>query len=566
MSVEQVYSYFLDALSFVLVLGVAVIIHEAGHFVVALFSGIRVEKFSVGFGKALFSFKKGHTEYLIAPIPMGGYVKMAGDNPAEVTGADYEFYSISPWKRIPTVLAGPFANILGAFAIFFGLAFLFGEPYDLNVVGTVLPGSPGAAAGLQKNDVLATANGVQLEKWEDFEDQLLLSVDSGQPEMALTVQRGTDTVKLDLPTSENALDNFLFVSQADPVGPAYEVGVREGDSILSIDGKRLKTWSQMTETIQGLWEQTPKGPQAKTVSLSWKRPDGEVRSASVTLAVVENATGETVAQLGLLKSLIGISPKQRPVVERIARGFPAQGIGIEKGSEIVAVNGALVDNVDDIQRMIRFSFKQAPEGSAEEFVPIPVELTWKNPGEGQLRTETVVPEVATAPNRSQIGLQTAKKFGYARIGLAFKQPHFQIGFFEGLRVAVADTGNAFAETFFILKGLFTGQVNAKLIGGPVAILQLSAYVGKEGLQKLFWFCAFLQVNLALLNLLPIPILDGGHIVVSVCEGVSRKTLTLRQREYISYIGAALLIPLFVFVFYNDFDRIGLFDFIKEMFS
>jgi regulator of sigma E protease len=145
--VEVIYSYLLNILSFVLVLGIAVLIHEAGHFFVAILSGIRVEKFSIGFGNPLVSFKRGHTEYIIAPIPMGGYVKMAGDNPAEVTGASYEFYSISPWKRIPTVIAGPAFNVMGAFIIYFCLAFVLGKEYQPNVVGAVVPGSIGDEAG-----------------------------------------------------------------------------------------------------------------------------------------------------------------------------------------------------------------------------------------------------------------------------------------------------------------------------------------------------------------------------------------------------------------------------------
>jgi regulator of sigma E protease len=315
-----------------------------------------------------------------------------------------------------------------------------------------------------------------------------------------------------------------------------------------------------------LWEETPQGPKPKTVTLTWQTSGGEVRSATIAPALVQNATGETIAQLGLAKALTGIFPKWPPVVDRIARGFPTRDIGIESGAEVVAVNGTLVDNVQDVQRMIRFSYKAAPEGSEEEVVPVPLDLTWRNPGESELQTATVTPEVTLSPTRSQIGLQTAKKFAYAQIGLAFAEPKREIGLIGSCRAAIDSTIHAFEETVFVLKGLFTGQVNAKLIGGPVAILQLSAHVGKEGLQRLFWFCAFLQVNLALLNLLPIPILDGGHIVVSLCEGVSRRSFTLKQREYISYIGAALLIPLFVFVFYNDFDRIGLFDFIKEFFS
>jgi regulator of sigma E protease len=167
---------------------------------------------------------------------------------------------------------------------------------------------------------------------------------------------------------------------------------------------------------------------------------------------------------------------------------------------------------------------------------------------------------------SQIGIQLAKRFYYGQLGITFAEPKRRLGLVASFGEAIKQTNHAWEETVRILKGLFTGQVNRKLIGGPVAIFQLSAQVGKEGLVRLFWFCAFLQVNLALLNLLPIPILDGGHIVVSVAEGISRKTFSIKQREFIQYIGAAFLIPLFVFVFYNDFARLGLFDWIGGIFG
>jgi regulator of sigma E protease len=105
-----------------------------------------------------------------------------------------------------------------------------------------------------------------------------------------------------------------------------------------------------------------------------------------------------------------------------------------------------------------------------------------------------------------------------------------------------------------------------LIGGPVAIVQMSAQIGREGLRRLLWFCGFLQVNLAILNLLPIPILDGGHLVVSLVEGISRRTFSVKQREVLQYIGLAFLLPLFLFVFINDFARIGLFSWIAGLFT
>jgi regulator of sigma E protease len=568
MLTQHIYGYLLDVLSFVIVLGIAVLIHEAGHFIVARLSGIRVEKFSIGFGKAIFSFKRGDTEYILAPIPMGGYVKLAGDNPAETTGKDDEFYSVSPWRRIPTVIAGPAANILGAFTIFFALAYLYGANYNYNIIGTVVPGSLEDQAGLKKNDEIVSVDGVPVSTWGEYIDGLEAAQKAQKKQVALEIRRTGENLKVTLPTDEETADRCLVLADCDPVGPGAEVGLQPGDRVIEIAGTKPQTWSEFRKIAQALWDDTGDGPKGRTVSLRWQTATGEIRSASITPAVVKNEAGEKQAQLGVIPAILefGMSPLVPPKVESTSRGFPAAEAGIPPGAEIISVNGQLMDNADDVERVVTYSFKIPPGETGEKAVPVPLEVVWKSPGDSQIHATTLVPRVEMSPNRSEIGLQLAREFPLARIGVTFAQPTRPLGLVESLGKGFSGTIDACVETWFVLKGLATGKVNRKLIGGPVAILQLSARVGKEGMRRLFWFCAFLQANLALLNLLPIPVLDGGHLVVALCEGVSRRTFSLRTREVIQYVGLAILLPLFFFVFYNDFDRIGLFKWIKELVS
>lgn len=566
MIADLLYSYLLGGLSFILVLGVAILIHEGGHFIFARLSGIRVEKFSIGFGNPLWSFKRGETEYILAPIPMGGYVKMAGDNPAEVTGKPDEFYSISPWRRIPTIVAGPGANLVGAFLILFGLAFLFGKSYEYNVIGSVIPGSIEDRAGLKSNDEIVSADGKSIETWGDYQDALSQAQDLNKPEITLGIKRGTENLSIVLPISREAQDHCLVLSFCDPVGPAFEIGLKEGDQILAIAGKQPQTWSEFRGIAKGLWEEKPSGPLAQTVSLSWRTVAGEVKSASITPALVKDATGNTVALLGLAPAVPGISAKIPPVVGRISRDYPASQIDIQPGAQIISVNGNLVDNADPIEKTVSFSYT-IPEGKgAKDAVPTPVDLTWKNPGSETIQSAKLTPVIDLTPIQSDIGLQTAKEFPLARLGITFKEPSQPLSFMGSLGEGAKGTVKACVDTWVVLKGLITGQVNRRLVGGPIAIFQLSVRVGKEGLRRLLWFCAYLQANLALLNLLPIPVLDGGHLVVALCEGISRRTFSLKTREAIQYVGLVILIPLFVFVFYNDFDRLGLFNWIKELVS
>ncbi len=565
MSLDSIVSVLLDGLSFVLVLGVAVLIHEAGHFFLAIWSGVKVEKFSIGFGHPILRFHHKGVEYIIAWIPMGGYVKMAGENPSETTGAEDEFYSISPWKRIPIVVAGPAFNILGAFLIFFGIAFVYGTEYDYNVIGTVAPGAIGDHAGFEAGDVLVSANGKEIKVWDDFEETLAESSERKEDSLTVTVQRGKAEETVDFPISEEAIDRVFVVNGVDLVGPAFDLGIRDFDKIISIDGYSPETWTEFTHFVRKLWDEKQGEPVAKTVTLAWERA-GEIHSASITPAIVTDATGNTIAQLGIGSAGLGISPLVPPVVASVVRGLPAREAGIQPGAKILAIDGELISNRDDLQRVITFSYKYDPNKPDTPPEAVPVEITWKNPGSEEAITKTITPEVLMTPFPSTIGKRTAKEVPLARLGITFEQPTFSEGLVGSLEAGVDGVTHAVVETFGILKGLFDGSVNHRLIGGPVAIVQMSAQIGREGLRRLFWFCGFLQVNLAILNLLPIPILDGGHLVVSLVEGISRRTFSIKQREVLQYIGLAFLLPLFLFVFINDFARIGLFSWIAGLFT
>jgi len=567
MIASQIFDWALNIGSFILVLGFAIVIHEYGHFIVARLSGIRVEKFSVGFGKALFSFRRGDTEYIIAPIPLGGYVKMAGENPAEVTGEKDEFYSLSPMARIPTVLAGPAFNILGAFLIFFGLVFLLGEEYQESVVGEVIPRTVADQAGIQRNDVILSVNGNGVNSWDDFLEQIYTAEDQEKKTAQLDIKRGGENLQVDLPVGEKVRGESLILTTIDPAGPAFALGVEIGDKVVSVDHYKPTGWKDMSKKITGLWDATPDGPVGRTVSWCWETGAGEIRCASLTLAVIKNMTGNREARVGIGGMSFGLTERIYPRVERTVRGYPAREAGIRAGAEIVALNGEPIDDGKIITRAIEFSRKKIDHEKGTEGFADPISLTWKNKGAGELITKEITPHVDFVPYPlSDISIEKGIEIAYAQLGITWESPRRSLGIVGSLRHAGSQTVRWSVETWVIVKGLITGRINRKNVGGPVAIAQISARYGREGLEKLLWLCAVLQVNLAFLNLLPIPILDGGHIVVALAEAISRRTFTLRTREVLQYIGLVILLPLFAFVFINDFDRIGLFDWIQQSFT
>jgi regulator of sigma E protease len=258
---------------FVLVLGAMIVIHEFGHFIVAKFFGIRVEVFSVGFGKRLFGVKKGDTDYRLSLIPLGGYVKMAGENLDEqVTGAPDEFQSKPKWQRLCVAVAGPTMNILTALAIPAVLAMIHYEvPAYLSqppVVNAVAPGSAAEKAGLQRGDLIVSIEGQQNPTWRDVEDNIFINPDHDVP---VTIKRGNETKQLILPVASQRFDqevigeagfeayygpdSRLVTRTVSPNSPGEAAGLKVGDEIVAINGKPVRPGiSPATEAVSAVGE------------------------------------------------------------------------------------------------------------------------------------------------------------------------------------------------------------------------------------------------------------------------------------------------------------------------
>jgi regulator of sigma E protease len=263
-------SYLIYPLAFIFILGSAVVLHEFGHFIVAKLFKIRVETFSFGFGPRLFGKKWGQTDYRVSAIPLGGYVKLGGDEsnaPLEGAGATdippHEMFNLRPrWQRILVALAGPVMNILTALAIPFALALMYGVPATpAPVVSYVMHGGAAEAAGLQSGDRIVSFNGMDNPKWDTIRGDALLS--PGQP-LPLVIDRGGERLSLTIkptPRTEDGetagtLDFIpdygglpIVVREVTPNSPASEAGLQVGDRILAINGNKVKSAEQVTQYI-----------------------------------------------------------------------------------------------------------------------------------------------------------------------------------------------------------------------------------------------------------------------------------------------------------------------------
>ena len=278
---------------FVLVLGAMVVIHEFGHFIVAKFFGIRVDVFSVGFGKRLWGVKKGDTDYRISLVPLGGYVKMAGENLDEQrTGAPYEFMSKPKWQRLCVAVAGPAMNILTALAIPAAMAMIHHEvPAYLNrpvLVKAVEPNSPAERAGLQPGDLIVKIDGIANPTWQDFDDHVAVNPDQDLP---LVVERGDETKQVTLHAGSHAFDQEkigysglkadderITVKDVAPGEPASVAGLKPGDNIIAVNGNRIEQseFGQL-EIIRAIRSSVD-----KPLTLTVRREDGTVVDIQAT--------------------------------------------------------------------------------------------------------------------------------------------------------------------------------------------------------------------------------------------------------------------------------------------
>jgi len=417
--------------AFIVVLGFLIFAHEAGHFAVAKLFRVRVLVFSFGFGKRLFGFRHGNTDYRVSAIPLGGYVRMAGDTPEEnVVGQPDEFLSKPKWQRFLILFAGPSMNILIAILFFATLSMVgIEEVVRQPMIAGVEKGSPAQKAGLSAGDRIASINGERIESFDDV--KLLISMNANTP------------LKIDY--------------------------VRSGVT--------------RTATMTPVTKDTEYGP---------------IGFAGIVPAGID------------------------PVLARVEAGSPAERAGLRAGDRIVAVNGKPVVALEDFMTV------------SNDAKTKPLQVTVAR------GTQSMSVTLAPAPEDSAV-----LRGVYPRTKLT------KLSFFPALKYGVNESWRMLKVTKSALARLFRAEGSVKELSGPINIARISGDMLRRGWLYVVSLMAMISLQLGVMNLLPIPVLDGGHIMILLIEGVARRDLSLRVKERIQQLGFAVLATLMIVVLYND---------------
>jgi regulator of sigma E protease len=439
-----------------LVLGVLILVHEWGHFIMARLFGVRVDVFSIGFGPRLFGWKRGATDYRVSALPLGGYVRMAGQDPSDIdsssrhssepgdhgpTGAPDELMSKTRWQRALISLAGPLVNLIFPVILLTGFYAVKGEPYppylDLPVhVVALPPNTPSGPDAFQVGDQMVSVGGVQNPTWEQADKVLRAAV----PGSALPVE----------------VENN---------------GVR--------------------------------------------------RTVNLTVPAKED---EKAAQI------FGYPPIP-PVIDDVATGAPAERAGLTAGDRVIAVNG------QEVQWWGQFVTRMRSASGGQ--------VTLKIERQGKLLDVNVTPEKTVLPQGETVYL----------IGVGPREKYRPMPFVQSVVLASEKTFETVQDTVGVVGRLLTGRVSVRQLQSVVGISRAAGQAVHKGPSAVLYLMVLISVNLGILNLLPIPILDGGNILLLAIEGGLRRDLSMAFKERFVQVGLVFLLVLFAIVMYNDVVRL-----------
>lgn len=541
-----------NVLPFFILLGLLIFVHELGHYLVAVYCGVRVETFSLGFGKKIFSFRRGHTTYCVSLIPLGGYVKMFGDDPSATISDEQKKYSFlhqPVWPRIAIVLAGPLMNLFFAILVFGMVAFV-GEPVPGTRLGDIAENTSAFKHGFRSGDQILSINNNPVSQWKEV--KRIIDV-SPETELLFSVRReGSESIDLIRATPHLGKNDFLFSTQrqvgridglstdavstmigiSDKNSLAAKAGLNSIDVIESINGEPSIFWRQLESQFEKF--STTKTWLLKIRSYNAKGEPSEPREISIPVPKKMNTWLQT---LGIEKSdlyLLSVKPKS-----------PAAVAGLIKGSKVVAIDDERLLNWEGVLAKVRAYNPDRPSmkftilnNSTESSVEIRPELLDLPTEQGAMESRYaigVVPALMSAPIDTFM-LKTSNPISALQTGLQQS--------YEWSKLIVIS---------FVR--LIQNEVSPRNIGGILSIGRVASRSFEAGLSAFLKMMGIISINLFILNLLPVPVLDGGHLLFFSLEAIKGAPISFRKLEIAQQFGLVILLCLMLFALFNDITHL-----------
>ncbi len=573
--------------SFVVLLGTLVFVHELGHFVVARWAGVRVLSFSIGFGPVVHAWHRGGTEYAVRAFPLGGYVKMLGDDPTGQEGLENErglppppdsFGAKPVWRRAAIVAAGPIANFLLPVVILFGGSMMMDAEVISSRLGTVLPGGPAGKAGLRSGDLITAVDGAPIHSFNDLRREIsarpgrrtIVAFERGGEARTLTL---TPDAKRDVRLPEIGIvdtvgriqvlpDGQSAIIAVDPGSAAWNAGLRSGWKVTAVGGKPSPRFYELEAALGAV-----KGATVKLEAIPLHRAEPAERKALTKARKALHAGDKRVVELDLSAgrdaAALGIRAAQT-VIGVVEKGSPADiEAGLRPGDEILAIDGVAMTSYFKLLDTLRKPYDDARTDPAsrglegEELLAM-LRQALARPRKLQIRRGD---QVRTADMRLHVNLDRNERpeltFGASR--MQRYEPPEKVANVRRVAYAWERTTESMSEaikvTVLTVAGLFRGHVPMKEVGGPIFMAQLAAEATDRGVGFFLHLMVWLSINLGIINLLPIPLVDGGQLLFLGVEAIKRKPVSLRTRMIASYVGMSFIGLLFVVVMKNDVQRL-----------
>ncbi|HVE84177.1 MAG TPA: RIP metalloprotease RseP [Myxococcales bacterium] len=537
----------------VLLLGVLIFVHESGHFLVAKALGVKVLRFSIGFGPPIVSFTRKDTEYRIAWFPLGGYVKMAGEQPYDELPpeeAKYGFLAQAPWKRMLIVAAGPVFNLVFPVLVFF-IVLMGVSEHPTSLVGWVEPGMPAAQAGIRPGDRIVAIDGERVQLFEDIVEAIEPRADRPTE---ITIERGGQRQTLTVTPARNTRSDPLEQVTRGQIGigpsplppllgvpagsAAAAAGLKSFDRVVAIDGKPVKDERDLSPALAAAG-QGDLDVEVYRVSPLHVAGVGGTRPQVLHLKVPRQA-GEGYLALG------GAEPSALYLFD-VLPDSPAAKAGLKPGDKLLSLEGAPIVSYVAFHNALQNQIKDRPFA-----------LAWRSASgedrQAEIRQEHSTEKDALGKPSGQLYLGVIPRLGGPEEVLGAEVVKVSLGPAKALVKALQIVPKDIAQIATVLGYMITGKVSMDMMSGPLGLHQMATRAAEEGFDRFLQMMAIISINLGIVNLLPIPILDGFHLVAAAWEAVRRRPISMRAREIANWVGLVMLVSLIARVFYNDLFR------------